>query len=185
MSTPPATTPPNDTPSKTVYELLEDLTEKEYSSIKTDVVTKGFAELHATYVVTKANVTYSIELLNLLPSDGDITDCPSDYKTTVAGVAVVENGKIVELDGSPDVTLPSYDELRGKFHFDEGNFANVVAKQNSFAADVISPSDFCGGNAEMSNLKVSVAYSEASLLEVILSYQTATVEVEIVYTFSE
>ena len=183
----PTPTPPEDPnpPIKqTVYDLLDDLADQDYSNIKIDiVVTTGFAELYSNYVLTQSNMVYSIERLNLLPSDGNITDLPSNYKTTVTGYALIENDQVIELDGNKDVALPSYDELKGNFNFDESNFKNAVVGTNSLEADVVSPSQFYGADVDMSNLKVKVEYTETSLTKITISYSTTNASVQTVYVF--
>ena len=183
----PTPTPPDDPnppATQTVYDLLDDLADQDYSNIKIDItVTTGFAELYSNYVLTQSTVVYSIERLNLLPSDGNITDLPSNYKTTVTGYALIENGQVVELDGDKDVTLPSYYELKGNFNFDKSNFKNAVVGNNSFEAEVISPSQFYGANVDMSKLKVKVEYTETSLTKITISYNTTNASVQTVYVF--
>ena len=181
------TPPPDDTNppiTQTVYDLLDDLTEKKYSNIEIDIVTTtGFAELYSNYVLTQSNVVYSIEMLNLLPSDGSIADLPSNYKTTATGYALIENGQVVEHDGSKDVTLPSYDELNGNFNFDESNFKNAVIGNYSFEADVVSPSQYYGAEVNMRDHKVEVEYTETSLTKITISYSTTNATVQTVYAF--
>ena len=183
----PTPTPPDDPNppvTQTVYDLLDDLADQDYSNIKIDiVVTTGFAELYSNYVLTQSNMVYSIERLNLLPSDGNITDLPSNYKTTVTGYALIENDQVIELDGNKDVALPSYDELKGNFNFDESNFKNAVVGTNSLEADVVSPSQFYGADVDMSNLKVKVEYTETSLTKITISYSTTNASVQTVYVF--
>lgn len=170
----------------TVYDLLDDLAEKDYSNIEIDIVTiTGFAQLYANYVLTTDNMTYSIERLNLFPSDKNVSELPSNYKTTVTGYALIKNGQVIELDGSKDVTIPSYDELHGNFNFDESNFKNAVLGTNSFEADVVSPSQFYGADVDMSNLKVKVEYTETSLTTITISYSTTNATVQTVYVFSK
>ena len=174
----------NSSTPKTVYDLLDDLADKEYSSIKTDIVTTtDFAELSCNYVLTQGFVTYSVEKLNLLSLDGNITDLSSDYKTTVSGYAQIKNGQVVEFDGDKDVEFPSYNEIKGNFNFDKSNFKNVVEGNNSFEADVIFPSKFYGADVDMSNLKVKVDYTETSLIEITISYSTTNATVVTVYAF--
>ena len=164
--------------------MLDDLADQDYSNIKIDiVVTTGFAELYSNYTLTQSNVVYSIERLNLLPSNGNITDLPSSYKTTVTGYALIENGQVIELDGNKDVALPSYDELKGNFNFDESNFKNAVVGTNSLEGDVVSPSQFYGADVDMSNLKVKVEYTETSLTKLTISYSTTNASVQTVYVF--
>ena len=185
----PTPTPPDDPKppaAQTVYDLLDDLAEEDYSKIKIDILVKnGFVELYSNYVLTQNNVVYSIEELNLLPSDGSITDLPSNYKNTVTGYALIENGKIVELDGNKDITLPSYDELKGNFNFVESNFKNAVVGENSFEADVVIPSQFYGADVDMTNLKLKVEYTKTSLTKVSISYSTTKATVQTVYVFEK
>jgi hypothetical protein len=89
----------------------------------------------------------------------------------------------VELDGDKDITLPSYDELKGKFNFDESNFKNAVVSNNSFEAEVISPSQFYGADVDMSNLKVKVEYTESSLTKITISYNTTNASVQTIYVY--
>ena len=171
--------------TKAIFELLDDLTEKDYSNIEINIViTTDFAELHSNYSLTQNNVVYSIERLNLLSSDGNVSDLPSNYKTTVTGYALIENGQVVELDGNKEIALPSYDELKGKFNFDESNFKNVVVGSNALEADVVSPSRFYGAEMDMSNLKVKVEYTETALTQIIMSYSTTNATVQTVYAFA-
>lgn len=184
----PTPTPPvddtNPTVTQTVYDLLDDLADKNYSNIEIDIVTStGFAQLCSNYVLTQSNVVYSIEKLNLLPSDGNINDLPSNYKITITGSALIENGQVMELDGDKDVTLPSYDELKGNFHFDESNFKNAVVGNDSFEADVVSPSQFYGADVDMKNLKVKVEYTGTSLTKITISYSTTDATVQTIYAF--
>ena len=176
---------PEEKPSTgpSVYEVLQILANKDYSAVKIDVVTKtNFAELSASYTLKKGSVTYSVEQLNELSASENTSALPSDYKTTVTGSAKIENGKVVSLDGA-DVTLPSYDELKGSFRFAEENFKNVVEGEKTFSADVVSPSAFYGATVNVIDLKVSVAYSESALTEIVISYRTVGAKVETVYTF--
>ena len=168
----------------TVYDLLNDLSKKDYSGVEIDIaITTDFAKLCSNYVLTQGKVAYSIERLNLLSLKENVIDLPERYKTTVTGYALIENGQLVELDGNKDVTLPSYDELKGNFNFNESNFKNAVISTNSFEGDVVVPSQFYGADLEMSNLKVKVEYTETSLTKIIISYDTANAAVQTVYAF--
>lgn len=174
----------NQQTTKNVYELLNSLAEKNYSTVRVNIVTTtDFVELCSNYVLTQSVVTYSIERLNLLSSDGNITNLSPDYKTTTSGYAQIDNGQVVELNGNKDVTLPSYSELKGSFNFDESNFKNVAAENNSFEAEVVSPMQFYGTNVEVSNLKVKVEYTDTSFAKIIISYTTTSATVQTVYEF--
>ena len=78
--------------------------EKDYKKITVDVITNDdFAQLYANYVLTENNLVYSIETLNLLPSDGNYSDVGLNYKTTNSGYALIENGEVVEITGDKDI----------------------------------------------------------------------------------
>lgn len=166
-----------------VCELLQDLSEKSYLSTEISIVTTTeFAQLSANYFVTQNNVTYSIEQLNLLPSCEDINGLLQDYKTLITGEAVIKDGEVIELDGN-SITLPSDNELMGKFNFDEKNFQNIVVESGLLTADVISPSQFYGTAVDMQDVKIAVKYSETSIEEIVVSYETEKSTVQAVYEF--
>ena len=182
VTTPSATTPPvtPDPPAPTACELLSSLAGKSYARVELTVITRtGFAELSAVYTLTQNTVSYSVEQLLPIPTDGSL---PSGYKTTLSGSARVENGTLVELDGS-SVTLPTYDELTSGFHFEESNLENVVSQNGLLTADVCSPSAFYGRTVDLTDLKISVEYSETALLKMVLSYRSASADVTTTYAF--
>lgn len=114
-----------------------------------------------------------------------MTDLSSSYKTIISGYALIEDGKVVELDEDKDITIPFVDELKGNFNFNESNFKNVVVETNFFKADVVTPSLFYGANVDMNNLKVEVNHNETSLAKMTLSYNTLNAEIQTVYVFEK
>ena len=170
--------------TQSVYDLLRELSEVDHSNIKINIeVATDFVTLCSSYELMENIVFYSIDKLNSLPSDGDLTDMPSSPKTTVEGYALIENGQVVELDGDGNIDIPSYSELRGSFNFNESNFTNVISADGYFEADVISPSSFFGTYVDMSNLKIEVEYTETSLTKATISYNTTNATVQTVYEF--
>lgn len=170
---------------KTVYDTLNALSEQSYSKIQLNITSlTGDIELKANYVLTANNVTYSIEQLNLLVPDGDLSDTSSDYKTTIQGTATVENGKVIKLDGET-VDLPEYDELKGAFDFKESYFKNVQVENGKFSADVVSATAFLGTNQNLSNVKLIVAYQESGFEKITITYQTANSTVTVEYKFEK
>lgn len=163
---------------------LNNLTQKKYERIELEINTKNsFANLSSNYVLTDSEVTYSIERLNLLPADGDITGMAYDYKNTISGSASVENGQITKLDGN-DVTLPEYDQLTGCFNFNVDNMENVSVKNNRLVADIISPADFYGAEVEMEDLRITVEYTDSAIVEINISYKLLDTTVKTVYSFA-
>ena len=169
--------------TQTVYEKLDGFAAQSYRKIKLDITTvTGDIELSASYTLTKNDVTYSVEQLSLLPTDGNLTGVSPDHKTVLTGTAKIVNGKVTAFDGQ-SVTLPSYKELKGGFHFDESNLKNAVVKNNSLTADVISPSVFYGAEVSAENMKIEAEYTEAALSCVTVTYTTKHSTVTAVYVF--
>ena len=164
-------------------ERIAELAAKSYSSITLDVttVTDG-VRLSASYTLTQDRVSYSIEKLNTVPTDGTAAGLSPSYKTTLTGEAVIENGVLKTLDGEA-VDLPSYDELRGGFRFDESNFSGVVDAASSYKANIARPSDFFGASVEMIDPKITVKYTAEALSEIKITYRTDRASVETLYTF--
>lgn len=173
---------------KTVYELLESLTRERYQKISLTVCTvTGNIELGAEYVLSDNLVTYRIEQLNMLPTDGNFEDISSDYKVTVSGNAEIRDGQVIKLDQST-VSLPSCDTLVGSFNFDKSNFQNVEERSSdlsTFQADVVAPEKFLGTPTDATDMKVVVEYSQASLEAMTMVYSTANARVTIVYAFEK
>ena len=174
--------PPHAT--ETIYDKLDDFADLNYQKIKLTIVTvTGDIQLSANYTLTQSNVSYSVEQLNMLPSNGDFTGISPEYKTTHTGYAKIVDGKVTELDGEV-VTLPSYDELKGNFSFAESNFKNVTTQGNSLSADIDSPSSFYGSTVNVQNMKVTVEYTETALSKIVITYQTANSTVMATYEFA-
>lgn len=181
---PPAENPPAENPpaEQTVYEKLDSLAEKAYKRVSLSVVTNtNGIELCAEYMISANNVIYSVEKLNLIDPDGDLT---ADYKTRFVGSASVSGGEIKTLDGAV-VDLPSVEELKGRFNFDESNFENVKNANNSFHAEVISPSELYGSNVNAQNMEIEVAYSETALVKIVITYNTSASAVTTTYEFAD
>ena len=170
---------------KTVWEILQELSQKQYSKVELDIQTvTGNIELNANYILTNSNVNYSVEQLNLLPSDGDLTNISPEYKTRLSGTATIKNGKVDKIDGDT-VDIPSYDELKGAFNFKESNFKNVKIENGKLTADVISVSDFMGTSKNLSNMQIVVTYNDTVLQKLEITYNTTNSTVTTVYEFTK
>lgn len=169
--------------TKTIYDILNELSEQKYQKVTLDISTvTGDIELKAEYVITDTQIKYSVEQLNLLPPDGNLENASLDYKTILSGTATVENGTVTKLDGD-SVSIPSYDELKGAFHFKESNFKNIQTENGKLTAEVVSASDFLGTGTGINNMKIVVDYSNSALQKITLTYQTANSTVTTVYEF--
>ena len=171
--------------NKTTYEILNELVQVNYKKVELDITTiTGDIELESSYVLTDSIVAYSVEQLNMLPSDGNIENISPNYKVTLMGTAIIENGKVVKLDGE-SVTLPSYDDLKGSFNFKEGNFKNIKTENGKFTADVSSPSEFLGIEKFLNDMKIVVDYNFSALQKITITYKTTNSTVTIVYEFEK
>ena len=186
--TPPGGNPPSENPpsenspaEQTVYEKLDSLAEKAYKRVSLSIVTNtNGIELCAEYMMSANNVIYSVEKLNLIDPNGDLS---ADYKTRLVGSAAVSGGEIKTLDGAA-VDLPSVEELKGCFNFDENNFKNVENANNSFHAEVISPSELYGSDVNAQDMAIEVEYSETALVKIVITYKTAASDVTTTYEFT-
>lgn len=178
------TASPSAAVTETTYDKLDYLTNLNYQQIRLTIVTvTGDIQLSANYILTQNYVSYSVEQLNMLPSNGNLTKIFPEYKTTHAGYARIVDGKVIELDGE-GVTLPSYNELKGNFNFAESNFKNVTTQSNFLSADVVSASNFYGSRVSVQNMKVTIEYTEVALSKIVITYRTANSMVTTIYEFA-
>lgn len=173
----------SDINTKSVYETLNELCSKEYNKVSLDVstVTKGI-DLNSRYVISKSNVTYSVEELNKFPTDGNFENVSPEFKSKLEGVATIENGKVSAVNGD-SVTLPSYDELSGNFKFDKNYFADVKEDEGKFTATVSSPSNFLNRNEVLIDMKITIQYNQNGLESIDITYKTSNSSVSIRYVF--
>ena len=170
---------------QSVCELLNGMTRVTYQKISLHITTRtGDMELEGRYSLTQSKVTYSVERMNLLPEDGNLDGISPDGKSVLEGTATVENGKITKLDGDA-VELPTYEELRGAFDFQEDYFKNVESKSGFFSADVVSASSFLGTNKALKDVRLTVEYGASALEKLVITYQTANTTVTTEYVFEK
>lgn len=173
------------TDEETVYTTLSELAKVPYSQVALSTVIKtADAELTAQYVLTKTTVTYAIEQMSKLPTDGVLNNTPATSKTVLSGTATVENGKVIALDGT-SVELPEYDELKGEFNFKESFFKNVTEAGNKFSADVNNPEKFLNTTKKVENMKIEVEYTSDAITKIVLTYNTENATVTSTYAFSK
>lgn len=170
---------------KTVYDVLNELSKQQYQKVHLHINTHtGDIELNANYSLTKNEVVYSVEQMNLLPTNGMLNGASFEPKKTFEGTATIQNGTVIQFDGD-EVTLPVYDELKGSFDFKESYFRNVQTEDGKFSAEVVSVSGFLGTDRQLSNMKIAVSYEETSLKKLVITYQTANSTVNTVYEFEK
>ena len=168
---------------QTTFDLLNELADQRYGRVSLDILTKtGDVTLEARYTLTDSEVTYSVEQLRLLPDVGQAENGFSDDKVTLNGKASVENGVVTKMDDD-NVSVPSYNELKGSFDFKESNFKNIQRENGKITAEVLSVSDFLGIDKELYDLKIAVEYNDTALQKITLTYRTTHATVTAVYGF--
>ena len=167
----------------TIYDTLNKHASKEYNKVEVKITTDtNGLKLHSTYITTSDAVEYSVEVFNSL--EGGAETLPEEYKSTVCGVAKIEDGKVTEIDGDA-VSLPSYDSLRGSFNFDKSYVKTMRNKNGEFVADVSSPSSLLGTHVYgVSNMKITLCYNDNAIESILLTYNTEKSSVVIEYAFS-
>ena len=173
----------NTPPEKGLYEKLDELCGKVGDKVDLTVSsTVDDVTLTAKYVINKESVEYTVEKLNLLPTDENFEEIDENFKKTVTGTAKIVDGKVIHVDGEA-VTLPESVELRGAFSFDEKYFDNAKNENGEFSAEVVSPSEFFGIDKDISDMSVSVKYTEHKIESLALSYKMGKSIVETTYIF--
>ena len=166
--------------SSSVYETLNELIYKSYDKILLNITTTTEdLVLNAGYEISGSEIVYEVEQFNMITLDGEL---PEDYKKTLRGVATVENGEIIEIDGQA-VELPNYNELIGKFYFSEDNLINEEQQDGYYYAQVVSSEEFFSNYISVENLFVEVSYSNNRIQSIKLTYNTSSSTVESNYVF--
>ena len=164
---------------------IQSLLKTSYSSITLNVTTTtNGIELKGIYKLTFegdiTTVDYSFERLNEL----DINGNNDGYKSTVTGVASVQNGNIVE--GDTSVALP--EEINfNSISFKPAFFENVTVTGAKFQADVKDCRGFTGNwDIECTDMHVEVIYSKTELSMMSITYVSkGGSNVSITYTFTK
>lgn len=188
-TTSPSTTQGSQTttpaPAKTVYDLLRELAKESYREV--DVAISTTAEgitLHASYQLTATKVSYSVEQLAKLPTDGTADHLPENGKIILAGTVAAEKGKptyIAEID----TTLPACDNIAGQFDYSEKHFNSITQSEGVFSATVNAPEAFLGADSQISHMEICITYTPDALSTLTLTYSTPTATVSVVYTFTK
>lgn len=168
---------------KSTYDLLNELSRIRYKTVDLSITTQtDDVELISTYSVSAEKISYSVQQLNLLPEDGNLSDLEDGHIKTLTGSVTLNMSEIVDREGDP-VALPSLSFLKGELCYDESNFANAVEEKGKLTADVISADLFLGNDNGLKNMKITVEYDSFSLKSLILTYETENSSVASVYTF--
>ena len=179
---PSATTAPHALTATEAVTLLDTLVKKEHATVGLSVttVTDGIT-LCSAYTASSTEVRFSVEKLSLFPTDGDFSNLPENFITTLTGTATVQNGKITAIDGD-GATLPDAGTLQGKFAFPASALRNVVWENQTLTADVTDSAAVLG-TANLTNARVSAVLSTDAITSLTVTYSTSKSNVTMVYTF--
>ena len=169
--------------AKSTYDLLNELSRIRYKTVDLSITTQtDDIELISTYSISAERISYSVQQLNLLPENGDISDLEDGHIKTLTGSVTLNMSEIVDREGD-HVALPSLSFLKGELCYDKSNFANAVEEKGKLTADVISADIFLGNDNDLKNMKITVEYDNSSLKSLILTYETEISSVTSIYTF--
>ncbi len=167
------------------YDSLDEMMKMHYSQIDVSV-TDTFDEnssLKSEYKISDSGesitVTYAVEKFSFFELNGPLPD----FKTTVRGEAVIENGAVVSVNGD-EIELPLTVTKPG-FTFKKKYFANAKLTDAYFIADVKEPNRFFDTNISCSNMKVKATFLKV-FHEIRITYTSASgSEVEYKYMFTK
>ena len=142
------------------YDALNAMFDASYSEIKLTVKdtfdedTWLKSEYTIKYSNTEITVEYAVEQFTELSLDSPITD----FKTTLAGTAVIKNGAIDSIEGD-NVGLTA-NIATVKLHFAKDYFKNFFLMDDFLTTDVKNASAFLGAQIDCSDMKVTAAFLE-------------------------
>lgn len=174
-----------DEPTTTIYDTLNSLITKEYSSITLTVKTTTDGEtLNGSYNVRKQEdiyiVTYSYEKLNGFEEVGGVIIPPAEYKSIVDGSIKIRDGAVIEQNGTPsNITIESLTVSGLKFK--ESYFTNVTNENNIFKASVDDVDGFFSCDVNLTDLNVEITYTIENIKSIKLKYSTKESSVELIY----
>ena len=171
--------------NESVTALVERLLKEQYKKVTVDIrtVSYGFV-LNSFYEITENSVTYQIEKLNSLPSDGNISDAIMDYKQTICGTATVKNGKLVDENGN-EVDLPELGNAGVSFNLDADNITVTENSEGILSGSVKSAKDFLGTSTSATDMVFCITYSADRITGITLTYKLGNAQIQTVYTFKK
>ncbi len=160
----------------TDYDKLNELADKEYSSITLNVSTAvNGVTLAGEYVSTATDdgyqITYTYDQMAVFGEDeGDIV-IPDSYKQTLSGTAVISNGVVTSQSGD-EVDLTIGQLTASGLSFDSKNFNEANTASGKFTAKVTEIDAFLGQSVSASDMTVAVSYSETALSSLTIEYRS-------------
>lgn len=162
---------------------LTRLNQATHEGIVMEVITEdGSGALTATYTVGRTEVRYAVEKLNRFTVDNGVIIPPVSYKTLYEGTAIVENDRVISMEGDI-VDLPEYNTLVGGFVFEASNFENVTQSENDVSFDVIDASAFWGSALDAEDMRVTVSFTPNRMVSLSASYTAGNTAVTVNYEF--
>lgn len=175
--------PSNPTPVATEYDTLNQLVEKEYSSVTLSVETDfGDDKLSGEYSITKSGerytISYSFEQFSSF-SNGEL---PNEYKTTHSGEMITQDGKVVQQSGE-SINIEVSDLTVSTIKFDKAYFTGIRSEDGSFKANVSNVNGFLGKTLTCTNMQVSVTYTSSHLNKMVITYVADSTNITLTYSF--
>ena len=166
------------------YDKISELHSAVGNKVAVSVITENLgAILKADYAIDGELITYTVEKLNMLPSDGDINKLPDSMISTYTGTAHInENGELVD-DSDGEVALPEGTALAGNMDFSPDNFENGKRSPYGFEGNVKSVQDFLGVDLTVNSMSVKVDYTDSGISTIVLNYTKGSAKITITYKF--
>lgn len=173
----------------TVYETLNELAQKEYSSIALNVsMTLNRQTLTGEYRSTATENGYQIffsyeQISTFEEKEGEII-IPDSFITTYSGTVEVSNGSVISQSGD-SVDLPIGQLTAAGLNFSESNFSEILQTEGRLTAKVEKSSAFLGRSVSASDMTIDICYNAEWLSSMIINYTSnggATVILS--YTFT-
>ena len=170
-----------DKKEKTKEELVNELLDKEYSSVSiTRIVGNNERTLQSSYsLVNESNkiiLTYEIESFNQLSLDNpDIQE-----KSIKRGKIEYSNGKKSIIEGE-DINIDLNSLSLSSLKFDENDFDKITINDNEVTIEVANAKKYLKSDNDILEFSMIIKYSENEINKVIINYRDQGYSVTIIY----
>ena len=157
-----------------------------YPVILSTKTREGENVFNGSYTITEHGdiraASYSYEKLSTFEIRDDEVVIPEDFKTTCSGRIKIKNGKIIEQNGAAlNLSVETLD-VKG-LSLTESALTNVKTERGIFSADITSLKTVAGIDLAANDAKISIAYTDAKITKIVLSYAASSYRTEMTYRF--
>lgn len=157
-----------------------------YPVILSTKTREGENVFNGNYTITEHGdvraASYSYEKLSTFEIRDDEVVIPEDFKTTYTGRIKIKNGKIIEQNGAALNLFVETLDVKG-LSLTESALTNVKTERGIFSADITSLKTVAGIDLAANDAKISIAYTDAKITKIVLSYAASSYRTEMTYRF--